>query len=92
MTVRWTHTGLADLDSVHSYITLDNPGAASRMITSLLEAVDTLARHPGMGRRGRVSGTREFVVTPYVIAYRVGEEAIEIVAVIHSARRWPDRL
>jgi len=39
----------------------------------------------------RVSGTRELVVTrtPFVVPYRVEEDRIEILAVIHAARRWP---
>jgi len=45
-----------------------------------------------MGRPGRVDGTREFVVagTPYIIPYRVRGETVELLAVMHGARRWPD--
>jgi plasmid stabilization system protein ParE len=44
-----------------------------------------------MGRPGRVPGTRELVVagTPYVVAYRVAASQIDVLAVIHAARRWP---
>jgi len=33
-----------------------------------------LAKNPNVGRLGRVSGTRELVVsrTPYIVVYRVG--------------------
>jgi toxin ParE1/3/4 len=43
-----------------------------------------------MGRKGRVAGTREFIVSPFVVAYRVKKDAIEVMAIIHGARRWPD--
>ncbi|HYU18441.1 MAG TPA: type II toxin-antitoxin system RelE/ParE family toxin [Chloroflexota bacterium] len=45
-----------------------------------MDAVGTLAELPERGRVGRVPGTRELVVsrTPYVVAYRVGERAVEI--------------
>ena len=43
-----------------------------------------------MGRTGRVAGTRELVIAPYVIAYRSRKSVIEILAIIHGARRWPD--
>ncbi len=58
----------------------------------LEEAVSHLATQPGMGRPGRVDGTREFVVagTPYIIPYRVRGETVELLAVMHGARRWPD--
>jgi len=30
--------------------------------------------------------------TPFLVAYRVKAEQIEILAVLHGARRWPERL
>jgi toxin ParE1/3/4 len=45
-----------------------------------------------MGKRGRIADTRELVIaaTPYIIVYRIEGEQVQIVAVIHSAQRWPD--
>jgi toxin ParE1/3/4 len=46
---------------------------------------------PYSGRVGRVPGTREIVVasTPYVIAYRIVEKTIHVLAVLHGAQDWP---
>jgi toxin ParE1/3/4 len=52
--------------------------------------MDALSRYPEMGRAGRVTGTRELIVFPYLIAYRLKGGAIEIVAILHGSRRWPD--
>jgi toxin ParE1/3/4 len=43
-----------------------------------------------MGRKGRVPGTRELIITPYIVAYRTRGTALEVVAIIHAARHWPD--
>ena len=40
--------------------------------------------------QGRVAGTRELVIAPFVIVYRVRKMTIDILAIIHSARRWPE--
>jgi plasmid stabilization system protein ParE len=47
-----------------------------------------------MGQPGRVIGTRELIVPgiPYVVAYRVRENAVQVLAVIHSAQQWPTTL
>jgi toxin ParE1/3/4 len=90
MTVRWTPTSLRDLDSLHSYISEDNATAATDVVETLLKGVEALTRNPQMGRSGRVAGSRELVIAPYVIAYRSRKSVIEILAVIHGARRWPD--
>lgn len=42
-----------------------------------------------MHRPGRVSGTREAVVTPnYVLVYRV-TEIIEVLAALHARQQYP---
>ncbi|MCA1598486.1 MAG: type II toxin-antitoxin system RelE/ParE family toxin, partial [Chloroflexi bacterium] len=46
-----------------------------------------------LGRTGRVEGTRELVVsrTPYIVAYRVRDDEVIVLAVQHAARLWPAR-
>ena len=90
MTIRWTGTALRDLESLHAYIGQDNPDAAASTVERILTAIDALTRYPEIGRRGRVSGTRELVVAPFVVVYRPRRDLIELIAVLHGARRWPD--
>jgi addiction module RelE/StbE family toxin len=90
MTVRWTPTALRDLDALHSFISEDNATAALAVVEALLKGIAALTRNPEMGRTGRVAGSRELVVAPYVIAYRSRKSVIEILGIIHGSRRWPD--
>jgi len=80
-----------DLEAAYDYVQQDNENAARRLVKRILSGVGMLRRHPLAGREGRVRGTRELVVagTPYVIAYRIHREEIQILAVLHGARRWP---
>jgi len=52
-----------------------------------------LSKNPGMGRPGRVPGTRELVVqgTQFIVPYRLQGNALEILRVYHGARRWPEQ-
>jgi plasmid stabilization system protein ParE len=45
-----------------------------------------------MGRVGRVEATRELVIsnTSYLIIYRVKEESVEILRILHSSRKYPE--
>jgi toxin ParE1/3/4 len=89
--LRWTRLAIKDLDRAHEYVAEDNPSAANHLIDRIEEAVRVLRQHPTAGRNGRLKGTRELVVTgtPFVIPYRVRRNAVEILAVIHGARKWP---
>jgi len=80
------------LEDVHDYIAADSEDSAIATVARILAGVDALGRHPQLGREGRVHGTRELVVSPYLIVYRIAKEAVQIHAVLHGARRWPDRL
>jgi toxin ParE1/3/4 len=64
-----------------------------RVAQRILRAVELLAEQPGMGRGGRVSGTREFVITdtPYIAAYQIVEDTLVILRVLHGAQRWPEQ-
>ena len=81
------------LERARRYIAQDNPEAAERIYTTIIAAVERLARMPNMGRPGRVDGTRELVVagTPYVVAYRLLDNRLRILAVQHGAQAWPER-
>ena len=93
MRVRWLRKALRNLDEEATYIAADDPAAARLVVARVLDAVALLAQHPGMGRPGRVPGTRELVVlkTRYVVPYRVRGETVEILRVFHTSRRLPER-
>jgi plasmid stabilization system protein ParE len=65
--------------------------AAAGQVARIVKAVATLPEFPQSGRPGRRAGTRELVVakTPFVVAYRVRGDLVEILRVLHGARRWP---
>ena len=91
MRVRYVPRARAQLRRIGRYIAQDSPTAAQQVVARIPEVVDGLATFPTMGRPGRVIGTRELIVpgTPYVVAYRVRENAVEVLAIIHSAQQWP---
>jgi plasmid stabilization system protein ParE len=91
MRVEWLRQALRNLDDEASYIATDDPVSARLVVQRVLEAVAQLADQPGLGRPGRVPGTRELVVlrTRYLVPYRVRGESIQILRVFHTSRRLP---
>lgn len=92
MRIRWLARAVEDLAHLHAYIAQDNPEAAASETEKVVEAVKRLEDYPASGRPGRVPGTRELVISRYIVAYRVKEQVIQILRVLHAARKWPDRL
>jgi len=94
MVIQWTTPATEELVSAYEYVAADNPAAAQGIMNHIWETVEVLARHPKAGRKGRIAGTRELVVsgTPFIVGYRIEKKEIWILAVMHGARKWPDEL
>ena len=94
MKLRWTNPALRDLTDIHAHIVEQNPVAALKVARLLRAQAEGLAAHPHIGRPGRIDGTRELVVSgsPFIIAYRLTKTTIDILAIRHGARAWPERM
>jgi toxin ParE1/3/4 len=71
--VHWTHTAIAHLLAIYEHIARDAPIYAQRI-------VDRLTRR---------SDIREVIERPYRIIYRIREDRIDVLAVVHSAQVLP---
>ena len=93
MQVKWLAVALRNLDHEEEFIAADDQQAARQVVSRVLDAVAVLALQPGIGRPGRVPGTRELVVgkTRYLVPYRVRGEVVEVLRVFHTSRRPPKR-
>ena len=87
----WSPTARAHLRHAQAFIAEDNPRAAAMMAKRILTAVERLMDFPASGRPGKLPHTRELVVpeTPFFLPYRVKGQTVEILGVIHGARKWP---
>lgn len=89
--VRWLQKAGADLDKAMEHVARDAPDAAAEMYRHIRNRVDDLVKRPGLGRPGRVCGTRELVIEkyPYLVPYRVTDGEIVILRVFHTSRKPP---
>ena len=88
----WTGSAEADLQrNIERYAETD-PLTAWRIYGEVIERAEALAEHPRMGRRGRITGTKELVLkgTPFILVYRVAKDQVEVLRVLHGAQAWPE--
>jgi toxin ParE1/3/4 len=80
-----------DFESILSFIARDKPGAALSFVKKLRARCTTLAKNPFVGEDCSLlrPETRRVAVEGYLIFFRVGADAVEVVRVIHGARDWP---
>jgi toxin ParE1/3/4 len=90
----WTPLAVGQLKSLWQYLLSESAAHANEQLNRVLNTVEMLEQFPEMGRRGRIADTRELVVTstPFLVAYRIRGGQIQILAVLHGARRWPDKI
>jgi toxin ParE1/3/4 len=90
----WTKRALRELDQILAFVARDSRSAAAALVDLVEKRSAVLITHPEIGRPGRSDGTRELVLTgtPYIVPYRVRDGRVEILAVLHTSRQWPDKL
>lgn len=84
----------ADVDNTAMYIAEDNPSAGQRFLAAVDECFGRLLTMPKLGREYDLGGFRltELRSLPisgfanWLVFYRVTEDGIEIVRVLHGAR------
>jgi len=94
MALRWLTAALDDLRGIGAYIAEGNPDAARRVIAHIHSETEILNVQPNIGRVGRIPDTRELLISryPYIVAYREQGVDVQILAVVHTSRRWPEQL
>jgi toxin ParE1/3/4 len=85
-----------DLQAIRAAIAADNPLAADRVRTTILDTADFLAANPAIGRKilnpsPRHADIRWQVVPKfrnYLIFYRPFQETIMVIRILHAAQDW----
>ena len=92
MTYRLSPQAKSELEAIGDYIAEDSPANAERFIDRLTEKFVALGRHPHIGRaRPELrSDLRSFPYGAYLILYRIVDDGVAIVRVVHSARNLDD--
>jgi toxin ParE1/3/4 len=91
MKVRFARPALDDLQRIHDYISKDNPGAASRVVTRLIDRAMALERAPYQGREVNEPNARVIVVPRfrYFIFYTIEGDEVNVTHIRHTSRRRP---
>ncbi|WP_164467469.1 type II toxin-antitoxin system RelE/ParE family toxin [Caulobacter flavus] len=86
--LRFSRRAELDLIGIGDWIAADRPIAARRFVARLIESAEALRATPDMAPLMPVygAGVRGLSVRPYIILYRVSEEAVLVERVIHGAR------
>jgi plasmid stabilization system protein ParE len=92
MTVYWTQTAIDHLQAIRDHIARNSPGYAQALVDRVTRRTETLAATPMLGAavpEYSDESIREVLEHPYRIIYRTGTDRVDVLAVVHGARRLP---
>ena len=91
MQIRWTSKALNNLEAAVKYIAKESQSNAHMVAQKIWDSVQLLKTQPGLGRPGRIGGTRELIIggLPYIVPYVEQEGVIIILRIIHASMKWP---
>ncbi len=93
--VGWTESAVNDLEEIAEHIAKDSEYYAVAVVRELLAAGGSLAN---LADRGRIvpeyqdPKTRELIVGSYRLVYRLGDQVVQVLRIIHGSRLLPERL
>ena len=95
MKLSWTDAAKAHLQGIHDYIAQDSPRYAIATIDRITSRAKQCGAHPVSGAivlEFASDDIREMIEYPYRIIYRVQPDRVDILAVVHGARKLPNPL
>jgi toxin ParE1/3/4 len=95
MNVQWTNNAIRHLANIFEYISLNSPTYAKGMVDRVTRRSSQIADNPQSGRmvpEYQAHDIRELIEKPYRIIYRIKQDQIDVLAVIHSAQLMPKSL
>lgn len=78
--------------AIHEYARQNSRIYADRLIDRLTRRSEQISRFPQSGRivpEYRRNDLREVIERPYRLIYRIREEQVDILAIMHSAQMYP---
>ena len=93
--ITWSPEAIEDVEEIAEFIARVSPNYASTVVDTLLDAARKLSTFPFAGRVVPEIGDdliREKLVLDYRLIYRVYDEGVTILAVIHGKRLFPFEL
>lgn len=91
----WTKSAGEDIEGIADYLLGESLAfeAVNDYVERIYKAPEHLATLPGAGKPGRMPNTREWLVkdTPYALIYRVKDNVVQILRVMHGNRQFPEQ-
>ena len=90
MRVLWTEAALNQLEAIRDFLSQTSPEYAQRVIERLVGRSEQLAAFPRSGRmvpEYELDEVRQVIEGSYRIIYLIKEQQLEVLAIIHSARK-----
>ena len=92
MKVYWTLNAINHLTNIYDYIALNSPTYARRMVDRITRRSEQISSQALSGRKVpeyEAEDIRELIEKPYRIIYRVKQDQIDVLAIIHGAQLLP---
>ena len=91
MNIFWTDKAVEQLAAIHDYAAKVSPQYANRLVNQMTQRSKQIAAFPASGRllpeMSKIEQIREVIESSYRIIYYIGEERIDILAVLHGMQQ-----
>ncbi len=90
MIIFLTDAALSQLEAIHEYIARTSPEYADKVVARLVNRSEQIAAFPRSGRmvpEYEIDEVREVTESSYRLIYLIKEKQVEVLAIVHAARK-----
>jgi plasmid stabilization system protein ParE len=87
MALRWARAAYVDLQRIHEFLEPVSPGAAARVVRTVVARVRRIPAQPRLGEKLTGFGNREVrrvLVQRYEVRYEIAEANIYVLRIFHT--------
>ncbi len=87
MALRWARAAYVDLQRIHEFLEPVNPGAAARVVRTVVARVRRIPAQPRLGEKLTGFGNREVrrvLVQRYEVRYEIAGSKIYVLRIFHT--------
>jgi toxin ParE1/3/4 len=91
--LRWSEKAVEDLEMICEYIAQDSENYARLVAKRIMDVVESIPDYPYSGSivpEYKNDFVREKIIKNYRIIYRMSNDIVEIITIIHNARQFKD--
>ncbi len=86
--IKWRKHAREDFEEIIDDLSKKNPSSAQKLRDDMVKKLSQVSSFPNSCPKGRVQGTREMLLSNYIVVYTEDTKKVRIIGIFHQRQNW----